>query len=119
MVKYSNTITDLPVYQSEEQNSTVLYFNAQSIRNKSVVFLLEVIKQDAKVVAENWLESGEECFFEFRGYNSLYASRPKQGGGAGIIVKENYEFREMSRLQENCSMLFVHIKEVNSTIGGI
>lgn len=77
--------------------------NARSVCNKfSVIEVITIaLIPDVVVIAESWLTPEEEMFQNIDYYNSFNISRKKKGGEEGVLVKEKYTARKMSRLNEN------------------
>lgn len=75
----------------------ILYMNARSIKNKheELTHILKSTKSNIHIVCivETWVNNGEQEYFGFDGYNSLFACRPnKKGGGAAILIKNDIKY---------------------------
>lgn len=108
----------------EVTNFTVLYFNARSLKNKveEIEILMALVRSDISmiVVTETWISEEEQKFYNFPGFNSIYASRQQRGGGCAIFIRDSIKFNPIKTLEKNgISYLLVHIERHNKYFAAI
>lgn len=106
-------------HSHKDSNLNIMYLNARSIRNKmdDIEILLHTVPEiDIVAVCETWLDKSEELYFNLPNYSAVYSSREKDGGGAGLYIKDGLEYTNVDVIEERTSILTVKLLQTNVTI---
>lgn len=103
-----------------------MHLNVQSVRNKitDINLLLNENKIDFFCVTEHWLRHNEMKAYPLEGFynaSSYCREKRKDGGGAGIYVKDNINSTQMNyvndlSVERVCELSAVYIKDLNSVL---
>lgn len=84
----------------------ILYLNSRSIKNKIDEVEMIAFEEGADIIlaTETWVNKSEEKYYNLNNYNSVFATREKRGGGAGIFVKNNLNFEIIEKIENEISI---------------
>lgn len=114
----------------DEENSSknafnIIYFNAQSLRNKlnDLEFVLSQFKYKIHiiVITETWLKADENKFYNLVGYNAFHSNR-KQKIGGGVTIFTSNDLIVSKVFEEEfclCNFLILKLHQLNIHIAGI
>lgn len=99
----------------------VMYLNARSIKNKMEDIEILIFGENIEiiVITETWVNKGEEKYYKFKNFNSIWACRRRRGGGLGIFVKNNIEIELMETVENEIFFLSLKLKQYDIIISGI
>ena len=94
-----------------DKNLKILYLNARSLKNKmeEVEIMINEEKIDVMVVSETWVTKNETKYYNFKMYNSVYATRKKRGGGLGIFINKKISFEVLEKCENTYSYISIKI----------
>lgn len=99
----------------------MLYLNACSIKNKmdEIELLLQEEEIDVMIVTETWVKKNEKKYYNFTGFNAVYAARERTGGGLGIFIKQKYKFEIVDKIESEVSFIAIKIICIDAIFCGI
>ena len=103
-----------------EESIKVIHWNCNSIKNKINEFLIFIQLNKPDLISLNETKCCETWANELlciSGYNSAYKCRNINGGGVAILIKDKYEFDEITMELFNEEIIGITSKFNNKTIG--
>jgi hypothetical protein len=102
-------------YKPEKNCLRIVYVNARSVRNKfdEIEEMLKGMQDTIHilVIAETWLNEGEESFYNIAGYQSTFASRVNgKGGGVAIYTHNTLNISILERNSNENSVLGLQVQ---------
>ena len=111
--------------QLDKQDLNILYLNAGLVRNKidKLEAYVAQIKRETHIimVTETWVDEHEKPYYNLPGYNVVYSSQTKKGGGGCAIFCRNNLTTNVTKDIErnNINYILVFVQELKTSFAAI